>query len=136
MAKGESPLTNLLASLSSNLAPAAMEAAKAELDRAGDETYEKIKAGTPVRTGALKASLRKERVEKRGKYGTRIYYDGYDEKGTPYQLIANSLNKGGAGTGYSATHHIDEAVKDLKGLDGRIAEAVEKAIEEETKKGG
>ena len=136
MAKHESPLTNLLASLSSTLAPAAMEAAKAEIDKAGDETYESIKAGTPVRTGALAASLRKERVEKRGKYGTRIYYDGYDERGTPYQLIANSLNKGGGETGFAATHHIDQAVKGLKGLDARIAEAVGKAIEEEIKKGG
>ena len=136
MAKGESPLTELLASLSSSLAPAAMEAAKAEIDRAGDETFQKIKAGTPVRTGALAASLKKERVDKRGKYGTRIYYDGYDEHGTPYQLIANSLNKGSEGTGFAATHHIDAAVKDLKGLDARIAEAVGKAIEEEIRKGG
>ncbi len=129
MAKVESPLTNYLANLSSELAPAVIGAVKEELDAIGDETFEKIREGTPVRTGALKSSLRKERIEKKGKYGTRVFYEGYNPDGVPFQLIANKLNKGGDGTSFAATHHIDEAVKRLKGIDKRLAEAAEKAAE-------
>lgn len=134
MAKAESPLTNYLAGLSSDLAPAVIEAVKEELDAIGDETFEKIREGTPVNTGALKNSLRKERIEKKGKYGTRIFYDGYNSDGVPFQLIANSLNKGGAETSFQATHHIDKAVKGLKGMDARLAKAAENAAEKAAEK--
>lgn len=124
----DSPLTSYLASMASGLAPKIKEAMKGQIDKEAQKCFETMKSGTPVRTGALKASLQMKKVDKPAKYGWSIDYVGYDIHGQPYSEIARSLNKGGKENNYEATHHIDSAVHGLKGMDGRIEEAVDAAL--------
>jgi len=82
--------------------------------------YDELMRTTPVSTGGLKESLIKTPIRSHLRYGYTIQYDGYNEKGVPYQYIANSLNKGS--NGQIATRHLDRARKKLKNIDFKIAE--------------
>jgi len=125
----DSPLTSYLASMASSLEPTVKAAIKDQIDAEADKCLERMSEGTPVRTGALKASLRKKKVETPKKYGWSIDYEGYDEHGQPFSEIARALNKGGRANNYEATHHIDAAVHALKGMDERIVAKIEAAVE-------
>jgi len=129
MAVEESPLTSYLASMASSLAPTVKAAIKGQIDEEADKCLRKMAEGTPVRTGALKASLRKKKVDTVKKYGWSIDYEGYDEHGQPFSEIARTLNKGGPADNYEATHHIDAAVHELKGMDERIVARIETSVE-------
>ncbi|MCL1944856.1 MAG: hypothetical protein FWF56_03500 [Firmicutes bacterium] len=87
-----------------NLQKNAQQVINKVIDERAKQAYQTLKANTPKgETGNLQASLKKEKlsVAVTGKYGYRIYYDGYTNKptrnfpsGTPYAVIANSLNLG------------------------------------------
>jgi len=97
---------------------------------------------TPKSTGGLVSSLVMKPSKNATKYGKEIVYDGYDKNGRPYQVIANSLNRGivervGKGTkrlrgkriksrqsGTGALLFIDNAQKQLTGLTERIKDNV------------
>jgi hypothetical protein len=119
--------------MSSSLEPTVKAAMKDQIDKEAQACFAKMYAGTPVKTGALKASLQMAKVDTIEKYGWKIDYVGYDEHGQPFSEIARTLNKGGKESNYEATHHIDEAVHLLKGMDGRVAAAVEAKIDEKAK---
>ena len=138
MPKKENPLTALLASIG-EASQQVLPAIKATLESEANKVYQKMKDGTPrssVEEGGhvhLQDTLVIKQVQSRGKWGFRIEYEGYREESgrqVPYSMIARSLNKGSGATSFAATHHIDQAVKSLKGLDGRLAQAAEKALEE------
>jgi hypothetical protein len=114
--------------MASSLEPTVKDAINGQIDKEAEQCLQKMKDGTPVRTGALKASIRKKKVDKPRKYGWSIDYEGYDEHGQPYSEIARTLNKGGKDNNYEATHHIDAAVHELKGMDARIVTAVDEAL--------
>lgn len=125
----ESPLTEYLAAMSSTLEPATKSAIKSGIDEEAKKCFDIMKAGTPVRTGALASSLTMTKIDTAARYGWKIDYQGYDVHGQPFSEIARTLNKGGPANNYAATHHIDAAVHSLKGMDGRLAEKAEAAIE-------
>ena len=91
-----------------------------------NKAFQKLKESTPIgETSNLVKSLSIESITKLTKYGYRIFYDGYDDNGRPYQVIANALNRGFTtpqGKYISGTHFIDEAIKTLKGMDQKINE--------------
>lgn len=102
----------------------ALEVVLDVIDKRSDEVLNILKELTPTgQTGGLKNSLVKKNASKGTEIGYRIIYDGYDANGRPYQVIANSLNRGfqtpsgGLVAGY---HFIDKAVSALKGLDDEI----------------
>lgn len=123
----ENSLTAFLSNLGENSGQIT-EAMKKGIDEEAEKCFEKMKSGTPVRTGALKASLQKTKVEKQSKYGWKIDYIGYDEHGQAYSKIARTLNKGGKSSQYQATHHIDDAIHLLKGMDKRLIDIAEKCL--------
>lgn len=138
MPKEENPLTALLASIG-EASQQVLPAIKATLESEANKVYRKMKDGTPrssVEEGGhvhLQDTLVIKQVQSRGKWGFRIDYEGYREEAgrqVPYSMIARSLNKGSGATNFAPTHHIDQAVKSLKGLDGRLAQAAEQALEE------
>lgn len=107
---------------------AAIEATKEVIDEEAQKLYENLKAKTPVRTGALKNSLKIEKVTSQTKYGYNITYDGYNNRDVAFAYIANTLNKGMAKI--PANKFIDKAIRKLKGLDDRIYKRFEEKLEE------
>lgn len=91
-----------------------------------NKVLESLKEKTPAgETGELRASLRLKAYKgpKTTRVGYQIVYDGYDSKGRPYQVIANSLNRGfvnPSGIIISGTHFIDVSVRLLRGMDAAI----------------
>ena len=90
-------------------------------------------------TSELAASLKMKKLaktKKQTKIGYKIIYDGYDSKGRPYQVIANSLNRGFVnpqGVHIQGKNFIDQAVSRLKGIDEDIAKRFDKKIAEKEK---
>jgi len=107
---------------------ASYESIKETITSEANQVFEDIKNTTPVKTGGLKNSLTIEEVkdDKNSRYGYTIFYDGYNQQGTPYSKIGATLNKGTSKI--PATRHIDKAVKKLKGLDDRIAEKFKEKV--------
>ena len=99
---------------------ASYEAIKETVTTEAKACFEEIKQNTPVKTGGLQNALKIEETndEKKSQYGYKIYYDGYNDKGVPFSLIGNTLNKGTSII--PATRHITKAVKKLRGMDDRI----------------
>jgi|O827metagenome_2_1110793.scaffolds.fasta_scaffold82345_1 hypothetical protein len=126
-------LLKYLETLRTDLGPTVKNAIKDVIDEESNECFTTIKQGTPVSLKEhlhLVDTIKITKISNPNKYGWKIDYEGYNEKGIPYSLIARSLNKGSAFG--EATHHIDVAVHNLKGLDERI----DKHVEEELKKLG
>lgn len=73
-----------------------------------------------------------QQTSRRRKVGYVVRYDGYDDRGQPYQLIANSLNK--AHPTNESAHFIDKAVrKNLKGMDKKIGEEFDRLLDQKVK---
>ena len=122
-------LNSYLAHLSMNLGPAVLDAFKEQIDIEANNCFETMKNGTPVSDKDhihLRDTIKIEKQEKPNKYGYKIDYDGYDETGKPYSLIARSINKGALGR--VPTRHMDKAIKKLKGMDQRIGARVTETI--------
>lgn len=98
---------------------------KQEIDTAAQDVYDFLKTTTPVgRSGGLLKSLQKNRSNKREYYGYDIEYVGEDDKGVPYQKIANILNYGTNDKRIPAKYFLKRAQRRLKGLDEKINERI------------
>jgi len=124
-------LVHYLDTLSKDLGPTVIDTVKSVIDEEANKCFNQIKASTPRSDredhAHLVDSIKISAVESFGKYGWKLEYEGYNEKGVPYSLIARSLNKGSAFGGV-ATHHIDTAIRLLKGMDDRIVAKVNEEI--------
>ena len=97
----------------------AIEATKEVVDEESDKLLANIQKNTPVRTGALRDSLKKTKVDSiRGRYGYTVDYDGYNAAGQAYSKIGRTLNKGTVNI--KPVKQIDKAVRKLKGMDIKI----------------
>lgn len=73
--------------------------------------------------------------EKRtGRVGYTVAFDGYDERGRPFQLIANSLNKG-VPTDVHSGFMSKAKRKTLRGIDDKIAREFEAKLDEKMRGG-
>ena len=73
--------------------------------------------------------------EKRtGRVGYTVAFDGYDERGKPFQLIANSLNKGVPTDAHSGFMSRARR-RTLRGIDAKIAKEFEEKLDEKMKGG-
>lgn len=123
-------LIDYLQRLESNLGPTVKKVTKQVIDEESQVVFNTMKNGTPVSSIEhvhLVDTLKMVNIDDGRKYGHKIDYDGYNENGKPYSLIARSLNKGTATQ--AGTKHIDRAVHKLKGIDGRINDRVIEAID-------
>lgn len=102
---------------------AAIQVVKDVLNDRADLVLLTLRTSSPRVTGQLVNSLIKKETSKGTEIGYCVMYDGYDEKGRPYQIIANSLNRGfttPTGGVVAGSHFIDKAVSLLKGMDNEI----------------
>ena len=94
-----------------------------------------LKNNTPRgETSGLVNSIKKEKVTRTSKIGYRVFFDGYDKKGRPYQVIANSLNRGFTtpqGKHIPGNHFIDNAKRILKEIDPEISKRWKEKINKE-----
>ncbi|MFA7136727.1 MAG: HK97 gp10 family phage protein [Bacteroidales bacterium] len=110
---------------------AAYEAVEEVVTEEANTCFDNIKAGTPVQTGSLRDSLEIERIDDStgSKYGYKIDYKGYNDRGVAYSYIGRSLNKGTSKI--PARKHIDKAVRKLKGMDDRINQRFIEKVDKE-----
>lgn len=64
------------------------------VDRYALQFYQRVLQDTPFQR--LRGSITLEKTFKKGRYGYRLLFDGYDENNTPLQMIANVFNTGRA----------------------------------------
>lgn len=128
--------------LPENIQEAVLDSYEEVLKEKADSTLSTLKTTTPKGdTGNLVNSLKMSKItktKKNNKIGYKITYDGYDNKGRPYQVIANSLNRGFVnpkGVQISGKHFIDQAVAKLKGMDQEIADRFESKCRDIDKNG-
>jgi hypothetical protein len=102
----------------------AIESIKEQIDIETDIVEKSLIDNTPEKTGGLKGSLRKTKIDSRNnRYGYRLEYEGNAPDGTPYAKIANILNSGSSTI--KPKRFLTKAVKKLKGLDERAAKRFE-----------
>lgn len=114
-------LLKYLQTLEGNLNSSIIEKIKKTIDDECQKVFQTLKDGTPISIKDhkhLADSLKITKIETGKRYGWKIEYEGYNENGVPYSLIARSLNKGTPTI--EGIHHIDKAIHKLKGLDNRI----------------
>lgn len=103
------------------------------VDRYAWEFYERVRQSAPFMR--LRGSITLVRTFKRGRYGYRLLFDGYDENNTPLQMIANVFDTGrAAGAGVAETgrryaygriegiRFMAKNLELLKGIDREIGE--------------
>jgi hypothetical protein len=96
-----------------------------QVDIDAKAVYDALQRNAPRDTGGLVASLLKSRCTvKRNWYGWSLEFQGNHPDGTPYQKIANILNYGNSER--PGTRFITNAIRQLKGMDDRIADRYEK----------
>lgn len=129
-----------LAKANERIKKAATESTTQILKEYSEKFFTELKRETPVDTGALVKSLIIEPYKPKGlndeKVGYVITFDGYDEKGRPFQLIANSLNRGfvnSNGMIIPGSHFIDKCIAMLKGIDEDINKLWNEMMKEEVK---
>jgi HK97 gp10 family phage protein len=102
----------------------AIESIKEQIDMETEAVEKSLRDNTPHKTGGLKESLRKTKIDSRNnRYGYRLEYEGNDPDGTPYAKIANILNSGTSKI--KPRRFITKAVRKLRGLDDRAANRFE-----------
>jgi|CZCB01.1.fsa_nt_gi HK97 gp10 family phage protein len=102
----------------------AIESIKEQIDIEAEAVEKSLRDNTPHKTGGLKESLRKTKIDSRNnRYGYRLEYEGNDPDGTPYAKIANILNSGTSKI--KPRRFITKAVRKLRGLDDRAANRFE-----------
>lgn len=132
--------TEYFAKANEIMAKVATESTEKILKEYSEKFFEKLRSLAPVDTGALVKSLIIEPYKSKGindgKTGYVITFDGYDEKGRPFQLIANSLNRGyttKSGKIVSGSHFIDKCLTMLKRIDEDINKMWEEMMNKEVK---
>lgn len=99
-----------------------------QIDEETDAVERELQTNTPVKTGGLKASLKRTKINANMRYGYRLEYEGDAPDGTPYAKIANVLNSGSSTI--KAKRFMTKAVKKLKGLDDRAAKRFEEKLKQ------
>lgn len=95
-------INNYLANLPDKIEKGVAAVTIREVDRYAIEFYNRVKQDAPFLR--LQGSIKLERTFKRGRYGHRLLFDGYDENNTPLQMMANVFNTGrAAGAGVAET---------------------------------
>lgn len=126
-----SELSLYLESISVSSSNAVREAVAEVVKRKAYEFYDELKLRTPQASSGLKESLKITPLNGRygepgwadSRFGYNIEYDGYNEKGRPYPLIANAINVGEFNhKDLSKLGYIRKAVHYLKGMDQEISE--------------
>ena len=102
-----------------NIGNKAVDAIKEQIDEETDTVERELQTNTPVKTGGLKSSLKRTKINAKTRYGYRLEYEGDAPDGTPYAKIANVKNNGSSTI--KAKRFMTKAVKKLKGLDDRAA---------------
>jgi len=111
----------------------AVKAVQEQVDAEAEKLENTLARTAPRKTGGLARSVRKTPKSKgQDWYGYEIEFAGTDPKGVPYQKIANILNAGTSKT--QGTRFVTKAVRQLKGMDERIAERFEKSMTEKLDK--
>lgn len=95
----------------------AIESIKEQIDIEAEAVEKSLRDNTPHKTGGLKASLKRTKIQGGKRYGYRLEYQGNAPDGTPYAKIANILNSGSSTI--KPKRFINKAVRKLKGLDDR-----------------
>ena len=96
-----------------------------------NKVYNVLLKTTPRNHGGLVNSLKLSKLDKKDSIGYKLEYYGYNEKGRPYAVIANSLNRGYLSpkdTLVHGTYFIDKAVSTLKGTDNLINKKWEEEV--------
>lgn len=107
----------------------AIESIKEQIDIETEAVEKSLIDNTPKKTGELKKSLRKTKIDSRNnRYGYRLEYEGNAPDGTPYAKIANILNHGTSTI--KPKRFMTRAVRKLRGLDDRTNERLERKVEE------
>ena len=106
-----------------SLGEMAAEAVREQVDEEAGRVEREIQSGTPQDTGGLARSLKPAKIDTGKRYGYRLEYEGENEKGEPYEKIANILNSGSSTV--TPRRFITRAIKKLKGLDERTAQRFE-----------
>ena len=110
-------LANHIAGLPNKLAMAYAANVIRTVDKYAEMFKNSVEQQTPFATGALRNSLTLTRQFKNGKYGYRVEFHGYNEWGEPFQVIANTLNRGmsvtDANKAVSADKHINFISRNL-----------------------
>jgi hypothetical protein len=102
----------------------AIESIKEQIDIEAEGVEKSLIENTPEKTGGLKASLRKTKIDsKNSRYGYRLEYEGNAPDGTPYAKIANILNHGTSTI--KPKRFLTRAVRKLRGLDDRVEKRFE-----------
>jgi len=77
--------------------------------------------------GLLRSLTKVKITARRNWYGYSVTFEGKNERGEPYQKLANILNYGTSTI--KGTRFISRAIHKLKGMDDRIAERFRNKIE-------
>lgn len=105
----------------------AIESIKEQIDIETEVVEKSLIDNTPEKTGGLKASLRKTKIDSRNnRYGYRLEYEGNAPDGTPYAKIANILNHGTSTI--KPKRFMTRAVRKLKFLDDRVFHRFEQKL--------
>jgi len=100
----------------------AVEALQEQIDIEAEEIRKELEATAPKgATLGLLNSLTKVRLTARKEwYGYSVTFEGKNRRGEPYQKLANILNYGTSHI--QGTRFISRAIRNLRGMDARIAE--------------
>jgi hypothetical protein len=101
----------------------AVESIKEQIDIEADAMESALRDTTPKGSGGLARSLAATSIDTPKRYGRKLLYDGENERGIPYEKIANILEYGTSSI--RPRRFIRKVVKQLKGLDDRAAERFE-----------
>jgi hypothetical protein len=109
----------------------AVEALQEQIDIEAEEIRKELEATAPKgATFRLLNSPTKIRLTARKEwYGYSVTFEGKNRHGEPYQKLANILNYGTSHTqvlSIQGTRFISRAIRNLRGMDARIAERFNK----------
>lgn len=109
-----------------NLGDIVQDCIKEQIDYEVNLLKQNISSTTPRgKTLGLWSSLSQSQITARYNwYGWSVTFEGENEKGVPYQKIANILNYGTSHI--QGTRFISKAIRKLKNMDDRILERIEK----------
>ena len=109
------------------------------VDKYANEFKNNVEAQTPQgETGELARNIKLKKTSRKGQYGWRLVFDGYNEQtGAALQMIANTLNKGRQ-AGISDSGRPISKMEGIHFIDSQleILRQIDPAIEKNMKIGG
>jgi len=106
----------------------AIEAIQEQVDIEAESVRAELEQTAPrgATLGLLKSLTKVRLTARREWYGYSVTFDGTNRRGVPYQKLANILNYGTSTI--QGTRFISRAIRNLKGMDDRIAERFKRKI--------